>query len=138
MAKIMELEQKWLREQNQLVKLVESLQHKNRTLEEEKQKFIVLTTKKMRIEGNIAAEQTNVKQLIKSLEHLRLHSEKLNKYIFKENDTKANLAKSNELTENEFIEELKAAEHESIALQDKLDSIKTEKEALLRELIETE
>ena len=31
-----------------------------------------------------------------------------------------------------------AAEHESIKLQDKLDSIKSEKEALLRELIETE
>jgi hypothetical protein len=67
-----------------------------------------------------------------------LQSEKINKYIYKENDTKSNLAKSNELAENEFIEELKAAERESLQLQDKLDSIKVEKEDLLRELIDTE
>ncbi len=67
-----------------------------------------------------------------------MQSEKINKYIYKENDTKSNLAKSNELAENEFIEELKAAERESLQLQDKLDSIKVEKEDLLRELIDTE
>jgi hypothetical protein len=41
------------------------------------------------------------------LENLRLQSEKLNKYIFKEGETKISLEKSNELTENDFIETLK-------------------------------
>ena len=43
----------------------------------------------------------------KNLEHLRLQSEKLNKYIYRETETKINLEKSNVLTENEFIETLK-------------------------------
>ena len=49
--KIMELEQKWLREQNELVKLVKEKQSKQKELEEKKQEFTVLTTKKMRTES---------------------------------------------------------------------------------------
>ncbi len=56
---------------------------------------------------SIEAEQANIKTLTKNLENLRLQSEKLNKYIFKEGETKISLEKSNELTENDFIETLK-------------------------------
>jgi len=48
-----------------------------------------------------------VKQLAKNLENLRLQSEKVNKFIFREIDTKTQLEKNNELTENDFIETLK-------------------------------
>lgn len=49
--KIMELEQKWLREQNELVKMVKDRQNKQVELNNQKNNFIVLTTKKMRIES---------------------------------------------------------------------------------------
>ena len=48
-----------------------------------------------------------IKTLAKNLDNLRLQSEKLNKYIFKETETKVSLEKNNELTENDFIETLK-------------------------------
>lgn len=50
-TKITELEQKWLREQNELVKLVRDRQNKDVELKNQKDNFIVLTTKKMRIES---------------------------------------------------------------------------------------
>ncbi|CAF0999398.1 unnamed protein product [Brachionus calyciflorus] len=137
-TKIMELEQKWLREQNELVKLVKDRQNKEVELKNQKNNFIVLTTKKMRIEKNIESEQTNIKQLNKSLDHLRLQLEKLNKYIFKEMETKENLEKNNDLTALDFNERIKRAEKETIQIQDKLETVKQEKEQLLKDLIDVD
>ena len=74
----------------------------------------------------------------KNLDSLRLNSEKLNKYIYKENETKINLEKQFEITTNEFIENLKDAQQDTIKMQDKLQAIKIEKEKLMKDLIETE
>lgn len=79
-----------------------------------------------------------MKHLTKSLDNLRLQSEKLNKLIFKEIDCKTQLEKKNELTENDFIETLKRAEVDTIKMQEKLEEIKKEKEQLLEDLIATE
>ncbi len=49
--KIMELEQKWLREQNELVRLIKEHQEKQKELKNQNNSFIVLTTKKMRVES---------------------------------------------------------------------------------------
>ena len=76
--------------------------------------------------------------MTKSLDNLRLQSEKLNKLIFKEIDTKTQLEKKNELTENDFIETLKRAEVDTIKMQENLEEIKKEKEQLLEDLIATE
>ena len=69
---------------------------------------------------------------------MRLQLEKLNKYIFKESDTKSTLERNYELVANEYVENLKASEKETISLQNKLESVKTEKERLLADLIETD
>jgi hypothetical protein len=47
----MQSEQKWLREQNELVRLVQERQSTQKEVTDKKQSFIVLTTKKMRIES---------------------------------------------------------------------------------------
>ena len=52
-TKIMELEQKWLREQNELVRMVKDHQTKQRDLKNQKDSLVVLTTKKMRIESKL-------------------------------------------------------------------------------------
>jgi coiled-coil domain-containing protein 40 len=107
-------------------------------VEEKNQAFIILTTKKIRIEKNIEMQEANIKEINKSLEHLRLQSEKVNKYIYKETDIKMNLEKMNDLSENDFVEELKMSLKETIKLQTRLDDIKSEKEKLLEDLIETD
>lgn len=138
LLKIMELEQKWLREQNELVRLIKLGQNNTKELRNQKDNFIVLTTKKMRIESKIEAENTNIKNLNKNLDNLRLQSEKFNKYIFRENETKVSMEKQFELTTNDFIENLKMAEVETNKMQNKLEEIKVEKEKLIRDLIETD
>ena len=134
----MELEQKWLREQNELVRLIKLSQYNSKELRNQKDNFIVLTTKKMRIESKIEAEKANIKSLEKNLDQLRLQSEKLNKYIYKETETKINMEKQFELTTNEFIENLKVAEIDTNKMQNRLVEIKEEKEKLLKDLLQTE
>ena len=51
LLKIMELEQKWLREQNELVRLIKDRQTKSVEVKSQKDNFVVFTTKKMRIES---------------------------------------------------------------------------------------
>lgn len=51
LTKIMELEQKWLREQNELVRLVKDYQKKDIDLKHQQKNMVILTTKKMRIES---------------------------------------------------------------------------------------
>ena len=51
LIKIMELEQKWLREQNELVRLLREHQAKQREFKDQNNTFILLTTKKMRVES---------------------------------------------------------------------------------------
>lgn len=51
--KIMELEQKWLREQNELVRLVKELQAKQIDYKNQNNAFVILSTKKMRVERKI-------------------------------------------------------------------------------------
>ena len=113
---------------------------------------------------NIENEELNVKNLHKNMDRLRLQLEKLNKYIYKEVETKTSLEKAFDLTANNFIEELKvgvffalfflnltvftylqilrydekSAEIETNKMQKRLEEMKKEKERLLRELIETE
>jgi hypothetical protein len=60
----------------------------------------------MKIE-NLENEQNNIKNLNLNLDQLRLQMEKLNKYIFKEGETKANLERQFELTANDYVERLK-------------------------------
>lgn len=51
--KIMELEQKWLREQNQLVSLVQDYQKKDVEFKNQNKNLVILETKKMRIESKL-------------------------------------------------------------------------------------
>ena len=49
----MELEQKWLREQNELVRLIKDHQKKSIDFKNQSKKFVVQTNKKLRIESNL-------------------------------------------------------------------------------------
>ena len=51
LTKIMELEQKWLREQNELVSIVKDREIRANDISELNDRLIVLTTKKMRTES---------------------------------------------------------------------------------------
>lgn len=133
MTKIMEFEQKWLREQNELVNIVKEREIRANDIKELNDKLIVLTTKKMRTESKIESksikslwfirftrcfcdkkesieeEQANVKNVHRSLDHIRLDIEKLNKFIDAEGRKKENLINDLKTTTSAFQKSLKVA-----------------------------
>jgi hypothetical protein len=54
LTKIMELEQKWLREQNELVRLIKDYQKKDIEFKNKSKNYVVLTNKKLRIESKLS------------------------------------------------------------------------------------
>jgi len=58
--------------------------------------------------------------------------------IFSNRGSEETLQKDNILTENRFMADLRAAEKESIEMEERLDGVKEEKERLLNSLVESE
>ncbi|CAH8651453.1 unnamed protein product [Schistosoma curassoni] len=133
-----ELEQQWLREQNELVvninerdKLAESVTRINKQLS-------ILTQKKLRIDNEIAIQGREKNDLKKELKHLQNDITRINTMIAKEKTTEECLDNENKLTEIDFIRSLKEKETEAANLQEKVDKALKDKEDLLSELIEVE
>ncbi|CAH8676800.1 unnamed protein product [Schistosoma rodhaini] len=133
-----ELEQQWLREQNELVvninerdKLAESVTRINKQLS-------ILTQKKLRIDNEIAIQEREKNDLKKELKHLQNDITRINTMIAKEKTTEEYLDNENKLTEIDFIRSLKEKETEAADLQEKVDKALKDKEDLLSELVEVE
>ncbi|CAH8653499.1 unnamed protein product [Schistosoma bovis] len=133
-----ELEQQWLREQNELVvninerdKLAESVTRINKQLS-------ILTQKKLRIDNEIAIQGREKNDLKKELKHLQNDITRINTMIAKEKTTEECLDNENKLTEIDFIRSLKEKETEAANLQEKVDKTLKDKEDLLSELVEVE
>ncbi|VDP01317.1 unnamed protein product [Schistosoma mattheei] len=133
-----ELEQQWLREQNELVvninerdKLAESVTRINKQLS-------ILTQKKLRIDNEIAIQGREKNDLKKELKHLQNDITRINTMIAKEKTTEECLDNENKLTEIDFIRSLKEKETEAANLQEKVDKALKDKEDLLSELVEVE
>ncbi|CAH8666452.1 Coiled-coil domain-containing protein 40 [Schistosoma haematobium] len=133
-----ELEQQWLREQNELVvninerdKLAESVTRINKQLS-------ILTQKKLRIDNEIAIQGREKNDLKKELKHLQNDITRINTMIAKEKTTEECLDNENKLTEIDFIRSLKEKETEAANLQEKVDKALKDKEDLLSGLVEVE
>ncbi|CAH8578989.1 unnamed protein product [Schistosoma turkestanicum] len=133
-----ELEQQWLREQNELVvninqrdKLAESVTRINKQLS-------ILTQKKLRIDNEIAIQGREKNDLKKELGHLQNDITRINSMIAKEKTTEEYLNNENKLTEIDFIRSLKEKEIEAANLQEKVHQALMDKEDLLNELVEVE
>jgi chromosome segregation ATPase len=135
---ISELQQSWLRDQSELVRL--SLEHDKQSSDVELmvKQHTILSQKKLRIEGEISLQLAEATGIEKEIHHLHIDMAKLDTLLHRERGAEDNLQQDNLLLESQFMTALKAAERESIQLQDRLESIKEEKERLLNSLVEAE
>ncbi|XP_035694889.1 coiled-coil domain-containing protein 40-like [Branchiostoma floridae] len=137
-AEIMELQQFWLRQQGELVKLTKDREEQGKDLERLKKQLSILTQKKLRIENEIEGHQREQKDIDHSISNMRNDMVKLNTLLTKENKLKEGMQQDNILVENDFIAALREAEHDSISMQERLEALQEEKERLLNSLVEAE
>ncbi|PAA68484.1 hypothetical protein BOX15_Mlig020612g1 [Macrostomum lignano] len=132
------LEQMWLREQHELVKIVNERSDLTATVNRLKKQLMILGQKKLRIEGNIEREQKEKQTVERSLNHLQTDMQRLNGLIYRETDAAEQLRKHNALLETDFVRALKEEEKVSLQLREKLEQLKEEKNRLLTALIDAE
>lgn len=125
---IFDLEQTWLKEQNELVRLTNDKDQLEKETDAMKLKHTILMSRKLRTESKtrrnstmffsfrsndvlfldtIENMETDCTHLKRQIELLRLDLERLNKLIYKETTNRTALERNNVLAESDFVRELK-------------------------------
>ncbi|XP_010289374.1 PREDICTED: coiled-coil domain-containing protein 40 [Phaethon lepturus] len=137
-SEVMTLQKYWLNLQKELVKLTHEREEQVASLDMLKKQITIMQQKKVRTESNLQQETKEQKDIERHMRNMSNDLIKLNVLINKNNSSFKELQYGNIITENEFIRSLKAAEKESVEMQEKHSQLTEEKERLLNSLVEAE
>ncbi|KAM9207797.1 coiled-coil domain-containing protein 40-like [Leptosomus discolor] len=137
-SEVMTLQKHWLNQQQELVKLTHQREEQVASLDMLKKRITVMQQKKVRRENEIQQETKEQKDIERHMRNMSNDLIKLNVFINKNSSSFEELQYGNTITENEFVRSLKAAEKESVEMQEKHSQLTEEKERLLNSLVEAE
>ncbi|NXE82848.1 CCD40 protein, partial [Cochlearius cochlearius] len=137
-SEVMTLQKYWLNLQKELVKLTHEREEQIASLDMLKKQITVMQQKKVRTENEIQQETKEQKDIERHMRNMSNDLTKLNVLINKNNSSFEELQYGNIITENEFVRSLKAAEKESVEMEEKHSQLTEEKERLLNSLVEAE
>ncbi|NXA04126.1 CCD40 protein, partial [Sapayoa aenigma] len=137
-SEVMTLQKYWLNEQKELVKLTREREEQISSLDELKKQITIMQQRKVRMENEIQQETKEQKDIERHMRNVSNDLVKLNVLIKKNNSSFEELHHANILTENEFVHSLKAAEKESVEMQERYSQLTEEKERLLNSIVEAE
>ncbi|XP_068932191.1 coiled-coil domain-containing protein 40 [Petaurus breviceps papuanus] len=135
---LLQQQMKWLRLQQDLVKLTHEREDQLTTVDMFKKQITIMEQKKLQIEKKIDQEKSEIKEIECHMKDMDNDLKKFNTLICKNRCSTEELQQGNLVTENEFVRSLKASEKESIELQEKLVGLNEEKKSLLNKLVEAE
>uniref|UniRef100_A0A663M6T9 Coiled-coil domain containing 40 n=1 Tax=Athene cunicularia TaxID=194338 RepID=A0A663M6T9_ATHCN len=137
-SEVMTLQKYWLNQQKELVKLTHAREEQRASLDMLKKQVTVMQQKKVRTENKIQQETKEQKDIEHHMKNMSNDLIKLNVLINKNNSSFEELRHGNMITENEFVRSLKAAERESVEMQERHSQLSEEKDRLLNCLLEAE
>ncbi|NXD84167.1 CCD40 protein, partial [Halcyon senegalensis] len=137
-SEVMMLQKYWLHQQKELVKLTQDREEQIASLDMLKKQVTIMQQKKVRTENEIQQETKEQKDIERHMRNMSNDLIKLNMLINKNNSSFEELRYGNIITENEFVLSLKAAEKESVEMQERHNQLTEEKERLLNSLVEAE
>ncbi|XP_049668077.1 coiled-coil domain-containing protein 40 [Accipiter gentilis] len=137
-CEVMTLQKYWLNQQKELVKLTHKREEQIASLDMLKKQITIMEQKKVRTENKIQQETKEQKDIERHMRNMSNDLIKLNVLINKNNSSFEELQYGNIITENEFVRSLKAAEKESVEMQERHSQLTEEKERLLNSLVEAE
>ncbi|NXG90988.1 CCD40 protein, partial [Stercorarius parasiticus] len=137
-SEVMTLQKYWLNQQKELVKLTHKREEQLASLDMLKKQITIMQQKKVRTENEIQQETKEQKDIERHMRNMSNDLIKLNVLINKNSSSFEELQHGNITTENEFVRALKAAEKESVEMQERHSQLMEEKERLLNSLVEAE
>ncbi|NXS86263.1 CCD40 protein, partial [Erpornis zantholeuca] len=135
---VMTLQKHWLNEQKELVKLTRERDEQKSSLDTLEKQIIIMQQRKLRMDNEIQQEMKEQKDVERHMKNISNDLIKLNMLISKNNSSFEELQNGKIVTENEFLQSLKAAEKESMEMQERHSQLTEEKERLLNSLVEAE
>ncbi|NXS02470.1 CCD40 protein, partial [Oxylabes madagascariensis] len=137
-SEAMTLQKYWLNEQKELVKLTREREEQITSLDSFQKQIIIMQQRKLRVENEIQQEIKEQKDVERHMKNMSNDLIKLNMLIQKNNKSVEELQNGKIVTESEFLQSLKAAEKESVEMQERHSQLTEEKERLLNSLVEAE
>ncbi|NWV75040.1 CCD40 protein, partial [Dasyornis broadbenti] len=137
-SEVVTLHKYWLNEQKELVKLTREREEQITSLDMLQKQIIIMQQRKVRMENEIQQEIKEQKDVERHMKNMSNDLIKLNVLIKKNNSSFEDLQNGRIVTENEFVHALKAAEKESVEMQERHSQLIEEKERLLNSLVEAE
>ncbi|XP_075260271.1 coiled-coil domain-containing protein 40-like [Convolutriloba macropyga] len=135
---ITEMQQFWLKEQTELVKLSQARDLQTQNVDLLKKQLLVLEQRKLRKENEISGEEKEIGDLERRILQLQKDMVKLNVLVNDNKKTEYDLEKENELANKEFRATLQDLMSQSQEMQNTVDAQQEEKERLLNSLVEAE
>ena len=133
-----ELERQWLRLQTEFVKVVSEAEAEQATVQELSSTETILLQKRTRLDGKIAQQNTELKELEGQVRRMHNDMHKLNELIAEHKGKHEELANTNEVMQADFVAELKELERQSVASEAAIEKTKLDKQQLLDEILESE
>ncbi|KAH6573165.1 hypothetical protein BASA60_006179 [Batrachochytrium salamandrivorans] len=133
-----QLQQLWLRTQNELVAMTKTSLEITDETQSLKMRQAILSRKKLVVDNAFESEEKEIRENNRVIKQLQIDMVKINTLLSKKLNAHGQLEESNLELEQEFRSRLKQAELESIQLEHKVDELKSEKSRALTGLIEAE
>ncbi|KAL2912923.1 Coiled-coil domain-containing protein 40 [Polyrhizophydium stewartii] len=133
-----QLQQFWLRAQNELVVMTKRSVEITDETQNLKMRLTVLNRKKMVVNNAFETEEKEIREHNRNIRQLQNDMVKINTLLSKQSNIHSQLEETNLELEQEFRARLKQAELESIQMERQLDDLKSEKARALTGLIEAE
>ncbi|KAI8800296.1 hypothetical protein BJ742DRAFT_881140 [Cladochytrium replicatum] len=133
-----QLQQYWLRCQNELVGMTKKTADLEDEIEDLKMRRTVLTRRKMVVNSQFDTELQEIREHQRNIRALQNEMVKINTLLSKHANVQAQLEENNLGLEQEFRAKLKRAELDAIHLQDEVERLTEERERALAGILESE
>ncbi|CAE8616802.1 unnamed protein product [Polarella glacialis] len=133
-----DMQKDWIQKQTQLLSINTDTDRLKGSLNDHNNKKMVLEQKKIRIEGQLAAQQKEIRELENSMKHLRFDMDRMNSAVVKHDGKSQDLANSNQMMETEFVQKLKEIEGKCLDMERNVTRLKEDKTQMNQDVLESE
>jgi len=134
----MGLQQEWLKNQTQLVQLVNETANMNEVVEELQSRQTILSQKQLRIEAETKTKRERIRSIEKSVNGLQLEMTKLNRLIAVHKQLLEKLENDTYAEKMEFAGKLRNNEEDANMLEQKVKSLVDERNEIMESMKEME
>lgn len=133
-----EMQKSWIQKQTQLLSVSSDADRLKAQLNDQRSRRMVLEQKKVRVEGQLAAQQKEIKELDNAMKHLRFDMDRMSGAAVRHDSKSRELANSNQMMETEFVQKLKEVEGRCLDMERGIERVKDERAQMSQEVLEAE